>query len=74
MKAIAKPMRIVPMDASDDKVYFLPKVSPSLSDGIAFAKTTPQGLSLNFKAYVDENEENKGAYLIIENKSEEPNA
>lgn len=70
MKAIAKEMLIVPLDESDTKTYTLPKVSPSLTDGIAFAKTTPQGLALNFKAYVDETEgANQGAYLIIGSKT-----
>ena len=69
MKAIAKLMTIVPMDTSDDKIYTLPKVSPSLTDGISFAKTTPQGLALNFKAYVDETEgDTQGAYLVIGSK------
>lgn len=66
MKAIAKAMKIVPLDESDTKVYTLPKTSPSLTDGISFMKTTPQGLALNFKAYVDETEgDTKGAYLVV---------
>ena len=64
MKAISKEMRIVPIDSSDSKVYVLPQVCPSLSDAIPFMKTTPQGLSLNFKAYVD----SAGVYLKIEQK------
>ena len=64
MKAISKEMRIVPIDSSDTKVYVLPQVCPSLSDAISFMKTTPQGLSLNFKAYVD----SAGVYLKIEQK------
>lgn len=70
MKAIAKTMRIIPLDESDDKIYILPKVAPSLADGLAFAKTTPQGLSLNCKAYVDEAEgDYQGAYLVIGSKA-----
>lgn len=65
MKAISKEMRIVPIDSSDTKVYVLPQVCPSLSDAISFMKTTPQGLSLNFKAYVD----SAGVYLKIEQKA-----
>ena len=75
MKAIAKELKIVPMDDSDKKVYTLPKVSPSLTDGISFMKTTPQGLSLNFKAYVNEDEgATKGAYLVVSNKTDSSNA
>ena len=75
MKAVAKGLKIVPMDESDDKIYFLPKVSPSLNDGISFMKTTPQGLSLNFKAYVDDTEgETKDAYLVVGSKSATANA
>lgn len=65
MKAISKEMRIVPIDSSDTKVYVLPQVCPSLSDAISFMKTTPQGLALNFKAYVD----SAGVYLKIEQKA-----
>lgn len=73
MKAIAQELKIVPMDESDTKIYTLPKVSPSLTDGISFMKTTPQGLSLNFKAYVDDTSgDNQGAYLIVSTKSKEP--
>lgn len=69
MKAVADQLIIVPMDESDTNIYTFPKVSPSLSDGISFMKTTPQGLSLNFKAYVDETEgANKGAYLVVTQK------
>ena len=75
MKAVAKELVIVPMDESDDKIYTLPKVSPSLTDGISFMKTTPQGLSLNFKAYVDDTEgETKDAYLVVGSKSDAANA
>jgi hypothetical protein len=71
MKAIAKAMKIVPLDASDNKIYFLPKVSPALTDGISFMKETPQGLSMNFKAYVDETDgDTKDTYLVIMDKEE----
>lgn len=69
MKEIADEMKIVPLDDSDTKVYILPKVSPSLTDGISFMKTTPQGLALNFKAYIDDSEgDTKDAYLVIGTK------
>ena len=75
MKAIAKALKIVPLDESDDKIYFLPKVAPSLTDGISFMKTTPQGLALQFKAYVDETEgDTKDTYLVIQSKTEATNA
>lgn len=61
MKSIAKELKIVPLDESDTKVYTMPKASPALSDGISFMKTTPQGLSLNFKVYVDDNNQ----YLVV---------
>lgn len=71
MKAVADQLIIVPMDKSDTNIYTFPKVSPSLSDGISFMKTTPQGLSLNFKAYVDETEgDTKGAYLVVTQKED----
>lgn len=71
MKAVAAQLIIVPMDKSDTNIYTFPKVSPSLSDGISFMKTTPQGLSLNFKAYVDETEgTTKGAYLVVTQKED----
>ena len=71
MKAVAEQLIIVPMDKSDTNIYTFPKVSPSLSDGISFMKTTPQGLSLNFKAYVDEEEgDSKGAYLVVTQKAD----
>lgn len=65
MKSIATELKIVPLDSSDDKIYILPKTCPLMSDGISFMKTTPQGLSLNFKAYVD----SAGSYLKIQSKA-----
>lgn len=50
---IADELILVPLDSGDTKTYTLPKCTPLLEGGIAFAKTTPQGLELNFKAYVD---------------------
>lgn len=72
LKATATSLLIIPMDESDDKYYLLPQVSPSLTDGISFMKTTPQGLALNFKAYVDEvtGSATNGAYLVVGKKSE----
>lgn len=71
LKATAEPLLIIPMDESDDKYYLLPQVSPALTDGISFMKTTPQGLALNFKAYVDETEgATSGAYLMVGKKTD----
>lgn len=61
MKAIAGELTIIPIDKSDTKVYTMPKASPALSDGISFMKTTPQGLSLNFKVYVNDDDQ----YLLV---------
>lgn len=65
MKALADELIIIPMDENDKKTYTLPKASPYLSDGISFQKTTPQGLTLTFKAYVDDATDGTGAYLTI---------
>lgn len=65
MKSIASELTLVPLDSSDTKIYTLPKATPLMDDGISFMKTTPQGLSLNFKAYVD----SAGTYLMVSSKA-----
>lgn len=64
LKAIADELILVPLDSSDTKVYSFPKVTPLLGGDISFAKTTPQGLQLNFKGYVD----SASAYLYLSDK------
>ena len=59
MKAVAKTLRIVPLDTADPNVWELPSACPVITDGIGFVKNTPQGFGLNFKAYTD----SSGVYL-----------
>ena len=61
LKQIAKVLVIEPYDvnANDDLVpsgvtYTFPKASPIVTDGIQFAKATPQGIALSFKVYADD--------------------
>jgi hypothetical protein len=70
MKEIAQQLTIVPIDDSDKNIYTFPKASPSMNGELSFVKNTPQGLSLTFKAYVDETDEAvKKPYLKISQKS-----
>jgi hypothetical protein len=61
LKQIAKPLVLAPYDinAEDDitpsgLVYTFPKACPVVTDGFSFAKTTPQGITLSFKVYADD--------------------
>ena len=65
LQAIADELIIVPLDSSDTKTYSFPKVTPLLGGDVSFARTTPQGLQLNFKGYVD----TANAYLYIGTKA-----
>lgn len=70
MKEIAKELVIIPIDDSDKNIYTFPKASPSMNGELSFVKNTPQGLSLTFKAYVDETDgATKKPYLKITQKT-----
>lgn len=62
LKQAAKELKLEPYDinANDDiipsgRTYTFPKACPVVTDGFSFAKTTPQGITLSFKIYADEN-------------------
>lgn len=62
LKQHAKELVLTPYDVnpSDDivpsgMVYTFPKACPVVTDGFTFAKATPQGITLSFKVYADEN-------------------
>lgn len=61
LKQKAKPLILEPYDINEtDDVkpagitYTFPKACPVVTDGFAFAKTTPQGITLSFKVYADD--------------------
>ena len=49
----AKELILYPVSDGDTNVYTFPKASPMMTGPIQFARTTPQGLELNFKCYFD---------------------
>ena len=49
----AKELILYPLSDGDTNVYTFPKASPMMTGQIQFARTTPQGLELNFKCYFD---------------------
>lgn len=61
LKQYAKPLVLKPYDVNPDDdlipsgyTYTFPKACPIVTDGIQFAKTTPQGITLSFKVYAGE--------------------
>lgn len=61
LKQMAASLVIKPYDANpNDSItdygftYTFPKACPIVTDGIQFAKTTPQGIAISFKVYADE--------------------
>jgi hypothetical protein len=61
LKQFAKPLVLKPYDVNPEDditptgyTYTFPKACPIVTDGIQFAKTTPQGITLSFKVYADD--------------------
>lgn len=53
MLAVAKELIVFPLSSADENMYIFPKASPMMTGPMQFARETPQGLELTFKAYVD---------------------
>lgn len=64
----AKELILYPLSDGDTNVYTFPKASPMMTGPIQFARTTPQGLELNFKCYFDSA---GGTALTVSQKSAE---
>lgn len=64
MKSRASKLTLIPMDESDTNIYTFPKASPYMSGDLSFVKNTPQGLSLTFKVYVNDDDDAQDTVTI----------
>lgn len=63
---VAKELIVTPLEAGNGIAWTFPKASPLMDGPVPFQRTTPQGLQLVFRAYVDAD---TGNYMTFEETS-----